>query len=83
MYGKINELSPTWVNPDHSGSQSNGELKESNGKPAEKRKNNIQCRAEMNCIEGSKQLHFKVPPFSLQVDAKVYAVGGGFPTGSY
>ena len=83
MYWKIDELSSSRVSPDQSGSQSNSELKDSNGKPAETLENNIQSRAEMNYIKGLKQHHSRVPPVSLQVHAKAYTGGGGCPTWSY
>ena len=71
------------ISPDQSGSQSNSELKDSNGKPAETLENSIQSSAEMNYIKGLKQHHSRVPPVSLQVHAKAYAGGGGCPTWSY
>ena len=58
------------ISPDQSGSQSNSELKDSNGKPAETLENSIQSSAEMNYIKGLKQHHSRVPPVSLQVHAK-------------
>ena len=71
------------INPDHSGSQSNSDLKYSNGKPSETLENSIQNSAEMNYTKGLKQHHTRVPPVSLQVHAKRYAGGGGCPTWSY
>ena len=71
------------ISPDQSGSQSNSELKDSNGKPAETLENSIQSSAVMNYITGFKQHHSRAPPVSLQVHAKVYAGGGGCPTWSY
>ena len=71
------------ISPDQSGSQSNSELKDSNGKPAETLENKIQNRAEMNYMIGLKQHHSIVPPVSLRVDAKAYADEGGCPTWSY
>ena len=44
IYWKIDELSSSRVSPDQSGSQSNSELKDSNGKPAVTLENNIQNR---------------------------------------
>ena len=58
------------INPDQSGSQSNSELKDSNGKPAETLENSIQSSAEINYIKGLKQHHSRVPPVSLHVHAK-------------
>ena len=71
------------ISPDQSGSQSNSELKDSNGKPAETLENSIQSSAEMNYIKGLKRHHSRIPPVSLQVHAKAYAGGGGCPTWSY
>ena len=71
------------ISPDQSGSQSNSELKDSNGKPAETLENSIQSSAEMNYIKGLKQHHSRVPPISLQVHAKAYAGDGGCLTWSY
>ena len=68
------------ISPDQSGSQSNSEIKDSNGKPAKTLENNIQIRAEMNYIKGLKQHHSRVPPVSLQVHAKPFTGGGGFLT---
>ena len=48
MYCKIDEVSSSWVSPDQSGSQSNGELRDPYGKPTETRENNILSRTEMN-----------------------------------
>ena len=44
------------ISPDQSGSQSNSELKDSNGKPAETLENSIQSSAEMNYYLGGKNL---------------------------
>ena len=44
------------ISPDQSRSQSNRELKDSNGIPAETWENNIQSRDGMNRIKGLKQL---------------------------
>ena len=71
------------ISPDQSGSQSNSGLKKSNRKPAESLENHIQSRVEKYYIKGLKQHHFRVPPVSLQVHAKVYAGGGGCQTWSY
>jgi len=37
----------------------------------------MQNKAEMNCLNGLKQHHSRVPPVSLRVNAKVNAGGGG------
>ena len=68
------------ISPDQSGSQSNSELKDSKGKPAETLENSIQSSAEMNYIKHLKQHHSRVPLVSLQVHAKAYVGGGGRPT---
>ena len=71
------------ISPDQSESQSNSELKDSNGKTTETVENSIQSSAEINYITGLKRHHSRVPPVSLQVHAKAYLGGGGCPTWSY
>ena len=68
------------VSPDQSRSQSNWDIKDLNRKPPETRVNNIQSGAEINY---NKQHHSRVPPVSLQVDAKACAGNGGCLTWSY
>ena len=80
MYRNIDDYARLGISPDQSGSQSNSEIKDSNGKPAETLENTIQSSAKMNYIKGLKQHHSRVPPVSLQVHAKAYADGGGCPT---
>ena len=76
----INELSSSRVGPHQFRSQSNCELKDSIEKPVETGENNMQSRAEINRINGLKQLHSRVPLVSLRVKAKVNAGGIGCPT---
>ena len=83
IYCKIDKLSLSRVSPHQFGSQSNWELKNWNGKPAETGENNKQSRAEINCINGLRQHHSRTPPVSLRVNAKVNTGSGGCPTWSY
>ena len=77
LYCKIDELSSSRASPDQSGSQSNWEFNDSDGKHAEIRENAIHSRAEMNCICGLIQHYSRVPAVSVWVDTKAFAGSGG------
>ena len=83
MYCKIEELSLSRFSPDQFRYQSNRELKDSNGKPAETWENIFQSRDKMNRINGLKQHHFRVPSVYLRVHTKACADRGGCLTSHY
>ena len=83
IYCKIDELSLSRVSQYQFGSQSNSELKNSNGKPAETGENNQQRSSEIDCINGLRQHYSRTPSVSLRVNAKVSTGSGGCPTWSY